>query len=76
MPYRSAICSSRSFSSPKILAKISVKISAKFGAKALAGFVPFLGAAVSIGISLYILDEFLTSAKLYYEHKVKDTDSL
>jgi hypothetical protein len=60
----------------KILAKISVKISAKFGAKALAGFVPFLGAAVSIGISLYILDEFLTSAKLYYEHKVKDTDSL
>jgi len=60
----------------KVLAKVSAKVSAKFGAKALAGFVPFLGAAVSIGISLYILNEFLASAKLYYEHKVKDADSL
>jgi hypothetical protein len=59
----------------KILAKVSAKISAKFGTKALAGFVPLLGAVVSIGISLYILDEFLTSAKHYYDYKVKDTRS-
>jgi hypothetical protein len=60
----------------KILGKISAKITAKFGTKALAGFVPLLGTAVSIGISLYILDEFLTSASLYYKHKVKDANSL
>jgi hypothetical protein len=55
-----------------VLAKISAKISAKFGAKALVGFVPLFGAAVSVGISLYILDDFLTSARLYYQQKVKD----
>jgi len=56
----------------KVLAKISAKISAKFGAKVLAGFVPVFGAAVNVAISLYILDELLTSAELYYEHKVRD----
>lgn len=60
----------------KVLAKIGAKISAKIGAKATAklvtGFVPLLGACVSTGISLYILSEFLTSAKIYYEHKIRD----
>ena len=56
----------------KIAAKVSVKISAKVGAKTVVGFVPLLGAAASVGISLYILHEFLTSAQLYYEHKVND----
>jgi hypothetical protein len=60
----------------KVLTKIGAKISAKIGAKAYAkvvvGFVPFLGACVSTGISLYILTELLTSAKIYYEHKIKD----
>jgi hypothetical protein len=60
----------------KILAKISAKIAAKIAAhayaKAVAGLVPFLGACVSTGISLYILNEFLTSATIYYEHKNRD----
>jgi hypothetical protein len=60
----------------KVLAKIGAKISAKIGAKAYAklvtGFVPLLGACVSTGISLYILSEFLTSAKIYYEYEIKD----
>ena len=60
----------------KVLAKISAKISAKIGAKALVGFVPLFGAAVSVGSSLYILDEFLISARRYYEHKVKDASTL
>jgi hypothetical protein len=60
----------------EILTKVSAKISAKFGTKALVAFVPFIGAAVSVGISLYILDDFLTSARFYYEHKVKDAGAL
>lgn len=52
-----------------VLTKISAKVTAKVGAKALAGFVPLVGAVVSVGISLYILDEFLDAAKQYYEHK-------
>ena len=40
----------------KIGAKISAKIGAKVYAKAVVGFVPFLGACVGTGISLYILD--------------------
>ncbi len=58
-----------------VLGKISARSrprSSQIGAKALVGFVPLFGAAVSIGISLYILDEFLTSAKLYYQQKLKD----
>jgi hypothetical protein len=54
----------------KISAKVSAKITAKVGAKALAGFVPLVGAVVSVGISLYILDEFLNEAKRYYEDKI------
>ena len=57
----------------KVLAKISAKITAKFGAKAVAGFFPFLGACINAGISLYILNEFLTSARIYYEYKIKDS---
>jgi hypothetical protein len=57
----------------KVLAKISAKITAKFGAKAVAGFFPFLGACVNAGISLYILNEFLTAARIYYEYKIKDS---
>jgi hypothetical protein len=60
----------------KVLAKISAKISAKFGAKALFGFVPVFGAAVNVAISLYILDELLKWAELYYQHKVKDAGTL
>jgi hypothetical protein len=60
----------------KILAKIAAKISAKVAAhayaKALVGLVPFLGACVSTGISWYILREFLTSTRIYYEHKNRD----
>jgi hypothetical protein len=52
----------------KVLVKISPKVSAKF----VADFVPILGAAVSVAISRHVLKEFLTSAKLYYEHKIKD----
>jgi hypothetical protein len=55
-----------------VFQKILVKISAKVSAKFVAGFVPFLGAAVSLSISRHVLNEFLASAKLYYEHKVKD----
>jgi hypothetical protein len=55
----------------KISAKVSAKITAKVSAKALAGFVPLVGPVVSVGISLYILKEFLDAAKRYYEHKVK-----
>ena len=51
----------------KVFAKIGAKISAKIGAhayaKAVAGFVPFFGACVSTGISLYILNEFLSSCR-------------
>jgi hypothetical protein len=56
-----------------IFRKILVKMSAKVSAKLVAGFVPFLGAAVSLTISRHVLSECLASAKLYYEHKVKDT---
>jgi hypothetical protein len=56
----------------KISAKISAKVTAKVGAKAIIGFVPIFGAAVNIGISLYILDEFLNAAEQYYQHKIKD----
>jgi hypothetical protein len=60
----------------KISAKISAKVTAKIGApasaKALAGLVPLVGAGVSTAISLHILNEFLASAKIYYEHKVND----
>lgn len=56
-----------------IFRKVLVKISAKVSAKLVAGFVPFLGAAVSLIISPHVLSECLASAKLYYEHKVKDT---
>lgn len=59
----------------KILTKVSAKITAKFGAKTLTGFVPFLGAVVSVGISLYVLDEFLASARDYYECKVRDAST-
>jgi hypothetical protein len=57
----------------KVLAKISAKITAKFGAKAVAGFLPVLGACANAGISVYILNEFLTAARIYYEYKVEDT---
>jgi hypothetical protein len=57
----------------KIGAKISAKIGAKLYAKAVAGFVPFVGTCVGTGISLYILTELLSTAKIYYEHKNKDT---
>jgi hypothetical protein len=57
----------------KISAKIAAKISAHASAKVLVGWVPLLGAAVNAGISLYILNEFLTSAKTYYEYKIKDS---
>lgn len=53
----------------KISAKVTAKVTAKVGAKTLVGFVPLVGAVVSAGISLYILDEFLDAAKQYYEHK-------
>lgn len=56
-----------------VFKKVLVKVSAKVSAKLVAGSVPFLGAAVSVAISRHILNEFLASAKLYYEHKVKDT---
>jgi hypothetical protein len=60
----------------KVLTKIGAKISAKIGAKAytkvVAGFVPLLGTCVSTAISLYILTELLSAAKVYYEHKIKD----
>jgi hypothetical protein len=59
----------------KVSAKVSVKVSAKVGAKAVLGFVPVFGAAVNIGISLYILDEFLNAAEKYYQHKIKDAAS-
>jgi hypothetical protein len=57
----------------KISVKVSAKVTAKVGAKAVAGFVPLFGAAVNIGISLYILNEFLDAAERYYEHKIKDS---
>lgn len=56
----------------KISAKISAKVTAKVGAKAVICFVPLFGAVVNIGISLYILDEFLDAAEQYYQHKIKD----
>jgi hypothetical protein len=59
----------------KILVKISAKISAKVSAKLVAASVPLLGAAVSLTISRHVLNEFLASAKLYYEHKVQDTSA-
>jgi hypothetical protein len=52
----------------KVLVKISPKVSAKF----VAGFVPVLGVSVSVTVSRHVLKEFLTPAKLYYEHKIKD----
>lgn len=55
----------------KISAKISAKVTAKVSAKALAGFVPFFGAVVNTGISVYILDEFLDTAGEYYDQKVR-----
>jgi hypothetical protein len=56
-----------------IFRKVLVKISAKVSAKFAAGFVPFLGAAVSVAISRHALKKFLDSAKLYYEHNITDT---
>jgi hypothetical protein len=60
----------------KVLTKISLKVSAKISthasAKAVVGCAPLLGAGVSAAISVYILTEFLTSARIYYEHKIRD----
>ena len=60
----------------QISAKTSAKISAKIGgrayAKTLVDFVPCLGASVGVGVDLYTLNEFLASARIYYEHKIKD----
>jgi hypothetical protein len=59
----------------KIAAKVSAKVAAKVGAKTVSDFVPLIGATVSVGISLYILNEFLTEATRYYEHKLSDASA-
>ena len=56
----------------KIAAKISAKLAAKIGAKTVSDLVPLFGTTVSLGISLYILTEFLTEASRYYQHKLND----
>lgn len=55
----------------KISAKVTAKVTAKVGTKAVAGFMPFFGAVINSGISLYVLSEFLDAATDYYEHKVQ-----
>jgi hypothetical protein len=47
---------------------------AKVSAKFVAGFVPFLGAAVSVTISRHILKQLIASAK-FYENKIKDAST-
>lgn len=55
-----------------LFGKVLIKISAKVSAKFLAGFVPFVGAAVSVTISRHILKQLVASAESYYENKIKD----
>lgn len=58
----------------KLAGKVGMKVGAKFGAKlgtkAVAGWVPFLGAAVGGGINLWFITEIADAAQSWYELKV------
>jgi len=54
----------------KLGAKLGVKFGAKMGGKAVAGFIPFLGAVVGGGINVYFISEIANAADEYYEQKV------
>lgn len=49
---------------------ITKKIGLKFAGKGLAGFIPFLGPAISAGINLWLFTSITDEAKIYYEKKL------
>lgn len=57
----------------KLAGKVGVKVGSKFGAKlgtkAVAGWVPFLGAAVSGGVNLWFITEIANAAEEWYKIK-------
>jgi hypothetical protein len=57
----------------KLAGKVGVKVGAKFGAKlgtkALAGWVPVLGAVVGGGVNLWFITEIASSAESWYRIK-------
>ncbi|MFC4068340.1 hypothetical protein [Actinoplanes subglobosus] len=55
----------------KVAGKIAAKLTAKMSGKALAGFVPILGAVVAGGVNAWIVDGILDAAKEYYADKLK-----
>jgi hypothetical protein len=54
----------------KVAAKAAAKFAGKLAGKVGAGFVPFLGAAVSAGINVWFVDAISESAKEYYRFKL------
>ncbi len=62
----------------KLAGKVGVKVGSKFGAKlgtkAVAGWIPFLGAAVSGGINLWFITEIANAAEDWYRIKAAAGD--
>lgn len=54
----------------KAMAKASAKFAGKFAGKAAAGFVPFLGPAVSGGVNLWLISGIIDSSERYYRDKI------
>jgi hypothetical protein len=53
----------------KAAAKIGAKFASKISAKALAGFVPFVGPTVGAGVNAYFVKHIGDSAVAYYHAK-------
>jgi hypothetical protein len=53
----------------KAAPKLSAKLATKAGSKGVAGFVPFLGPAISAGVNAYIVGHSGHVADRYYGHK-------
>jgi hypothetical protein len=56
----------------KFGAEIGAKFSVKLGGKAFAGFLPFVGPAVSGGVNLYFINGIAEAAKDWYSLKLKN----
>ena len=54
-----------------LVSKVVTRLVARFSSKALVGFIPFLGIAVSGGINYWSIESISDAAKSWYAQKVK-----
>lgn len=54
----------------KAAGKAAAKFTSKFGAKAVGGFVPFLGPIVGGGVNLWLLDGIMKASVKFYNDKI------